>query len=123
MTVVIDIVYYVTWIGNLKWLSIRWRQVRWARAVYGAPVEVGGWIWLRMRPAGPKTTLPFPRLYIYIYMCIRTYHVCNNYVTYIVAMRPYFSRHRQFRRLLCVAAMSSLPQLQLRDGYREAEAT
>jgi len=32
------------------------------------------------------------------------------------------SQHRQFRRLLCVAAMSSLPQLRLRDGYREAEA-
>ena len=56
-------------------------------------------------------------------MCIRTYHVRNNYVTYIVAMRPYLSRLRQFRRLLCVAAMSSLPQLGLRDGYREAEAT
>ena len=26
-----------------------------------------------------------------IYLCVRTYHVCNNYVTYIVAMRPYFS--------------------------------
>ena len=67
------------------------------------------------RPAGPKITLRFPRLYIYICMCVRTYHVRNNYVTYIVAMRPYFSRRRlrQFRRLLCVAAMSSLPQLRL----------
>ena len=59
----------------------------------------------------------------HICMCVRTYHVRNNYVTYIVAMRPYFSRLRQFRWLLCVAAMSSLPQLRLRDGYREAEAT
>jgi len=49
--------------------------------------------------------------------------VRNNYVTYIVAMQPYFSRFQQFRRLLCVVAMSSLPQLRLRDGYREAEAT
>ena len=51
-------------------------------------------------------TLPFPRLYICIsvYLCVRTYHVCDNYVTYIVAMRPYFSRPRQLRRLLCVAA-------------------
>jgi len=24
----------------------------------------------------------------YIYMCVHTYHVRNNYVTYIVAMRP-----------------------------------
>jgi len=64
---------------------------------------------LRVRPAGPKITLRFPRLYvcIYICMCVRTYHVHNNYVTYIVAMQPYFSR------LLCVAAMSSLPQLRL----------
>jgi len=56
-------------------------------------------------------------------MCVRTYHVHNNYVTYVVAMRLYFSLLRQFRRLLCVAAMSSLPQLRLRDKYREAEAT
>jgi len=41
---------------------------------------------------------------------------------YIVAMQPYFSQLWQFRQLLCVAAMSSLTQLQLRDGYREAEA-
>jgi len=54
---------------------------------------------------------------------VSAYHVYDNYVTYIVAMRPYFSRPRQLRRLLCVAAMSSLPQLRLRDGYREAEAT
>ena len=60
---------------------------------------------------------------IYICVCVCTYHVCNNYVTYIVAVRPYFSRLRQFRWLLYVAAMSSLPQLRLRDGYREAEAT
>jgi len=56
-------------------------------------------------------------------MRVHTYHVRNNYITYVVAMRPYFSRLPQFRRLLCVAAMSSLPQLWLRDGYREAEAT
>ena len=31
-------------------------------------------------------------VYIYIYMCVRTCHVRNNYVTYIVAMQPYFSR-------------------------------
>jgi len=76
------------------------------------------------RPAGPKITLRFPHLYnIYVCMCVRTYDVRNNYVTYIVAMRRYFSRLWQFRRLLCVAAMSSLPQLRLRDGYQEAEAT
>ena len=76
-------------------------------------------------PAGPKITLRFPCLlvYIYIYLCVRTYHVRNNYITYIVAMWPYFSRLRQFRPLLCVAAMSSLPQLRLWDGCWEAEAS
>ena len=34
---------------------------------------------LRMWPAGPKITLRFPRLYIF--MCVCTYHVRNNYVT------------------------------------------
>ena len=58
-----------------------------------------------------------------IYICVRTYHVRNNYFTCVVDMRPYFSRLWQFGRLLCVAVMSSLPQLWLRDGYREAEAT
>jgi len=32
-------------------------------------------------------------------------------------------RQYQFRRLLCVATTSSLAQLRVRDGYREAEAT
>ena len=43
------------------------------------------------RPAGPKITLRFPRLYMHMcmHMCVHTYHVRNNYVTYIVAMRPY----------------------------------
>jgi len=43
---------------------------------------------LRARPAGPKITLPFPRLYICISvcLCVHTYHVRDNYVTYIVAM-------------------------------------
>ena len=68
-----------------------------------------------------NSTLRFPHLYIYV--CVRTYHVRNNYDMYIVAMWPYFNWLRQFRRLLCVAAMSSLPQLWLRDGYWQAEAT
>ena len=78
------------------------------------------------RPAGPKITLRFPRLLVY--MCVRAYHMHNNYVTYIVAMRPCFSRLRafsnlEFRQLLCVATMNSLAQLRVQDGYREAEAT
>jgi len=39
---------------------------------------------------------------ICVYICVHTYHVYNNYITYIVAMRSYFSRLRQFRQLLCV---------------------
>ena len=31
-----------------------------------------------------------------VYLCVRTYHVRNNYVTYIVAMRPCFSRLWQY---------------------------
>ena len=63
----------------------------------------------RSQLAGPKITSRFARLFVYIYLCVCTYHVRNNYVTYIVAMRPYFSRlcDSALRRLLCVAAMSS----------------
>jgi len=78
---------------------------------------------------GPKITLRFLRLLVN--MCVRTYHVCNNYITYIVAMRPCFSGLRQFRRLLCVAIMSSLAQSEMdtekqrqhrRDGTRLTES-
>jgi len=54
---------------------------------------------------------------IYVYLCICTYHMHNNYVIYIVAMRPYYSRLQQFRWLLCVATMSSLAQLRVQYGY------
>ena len=50
-------------------------------------------------------------LYLHVCMCVHTYRVHNNYVMYIVAMRPYFNRLGQFTRLLCVATMSSLAQL------------
>jgi len=46
-------------------------------------------------------------LYIYIYLYIYTYHMRNNYVTYI-AMWSYVTR------LLCVAQVSTLAQLSLR---------
>ena len=42
-----------------------------------------------------------------------TYHMHHNYITYIVAMRLYFTRLQQFRRLLCVTTMSSLAQIQV----------
>jgi len=45
-------------------------------------------------PAGPKITLCFPCLSVYIFVRPH-YHVRNNYVMYIVAMRPYCSRLRQ----------------------------
>jgi len=50
------------------------------------------------------------------------YHMCNNYVTYVVAMWLYFSQLQQFRWLLCVATMGGLAQLQVPDRYQEAEA-
>jgi len=40
------------------------------------------------------------RVCIYVSSCVHTYHVHNNYITYIVAMQPYSSWIRQFRRLL-----------------------
>jgi len=60
------------------------------------------------------------RVCISVNLCVRTYHVRNNYVTYIVARRPYLCN---LDGCLALAAMSSLPQLRLRGGYREAEAT
>ena len=75
---------------------------------------------LRARPAGPKITLPFPRLYI----CASALITCAIITSHtLLPCDLTYSRLQQFRRLLCIAAMSSLPQLQLRDGYREAEAT
>ena len=59
------------------------------------------------QPAGPRITLCF-HIYIFVHP-----HVHNNYVTYIVAMQPYFSWLRQFRRLLCVATLSIPAQLQV----------
>ena len=52
---------------------------------------------------------------LYVYLCVPTYHMRNNYVTYIVAMQPYFSQLWQFRQL---ATMSSLAQLlRIQEGY------
>ena len=65
---------------------------------------------------------PVVRLLCRFCVCIS---VCPHlsHVQLLSTLLPCFSRLRQFRRLLCIAAMSSLPQLRLRDGYREAEAT
>ena len=69
------------------------------------------------------TTLRFSCLYLCMRLWVSPLITrTNNYVTYIVAMQPYFSWLWQFGRLLCVATMSSLAQLRVRDGYREAEA-
>jgi len=71
------------------------------------------------RLAGPKITLHFPCLYVRPHiMCAiitsRSLHCCH---------ATLLSRLQQFRRLLCVATMSSLAQLRVPDGYQEAEAT
>ena len=80
--------------------------------------------WLHINLAHGQLVL---RLLCILHVCIlslyvRTYHVCNNYVTY-VAMWPYLSRLRQIRRQLCAATMSSPAQLRVRGGYWEAEET
>ena len=94
------------------------------RTVLGARLDASTSHTRRTRLADPKITLHFPHLfvfiymyiyiyiYIYVYLCICTYHMHNIYVTYIVAMRPNFSRLQQFRQLLCVATMGSLAQLE-----------
>jgi len=48
-----------------------------------------------------------------LFLCVPTYHMHYNYITYIVAMRPYFRRLWQFRQLLSVATVSSLAQLRI----------
>ena len=70
-------------------------------------------------------------VYVFVDVCVCVLYVCacvcvyvffpagcahvascsNNYVTYSVAMRPYFSQLWQFRQLFCVATMSSLALL------------
>ena len=56
----------------------------------------------------------------------RPYHVRNNDVTYIGATLLELTSAISRRRMLCVATrssvatMSSLAQLRVRDGYREA---
>jgi len=54
--------------------------------------------------SGPKIALDFPCLYcIYLGLCVPTYHMHNNYVMYIVAMRVYFNQILLLRWLLFVA--------------------
>jgi len=106
--------------GKKQWPAELHQAVYWHRCGLIAYLTVftsrpRGWLVLRL--------LCHFRVCISVYLCVRTYHERDNYVTYIVAMQPYFSRPQQLRRLLCVAAMSSLPQLRHRDGYWEAEAT
>jgi len=54
------------------------------------------------RPAGPKITLPFLRLYVRLHLSraqqLHHIHCCH------ATLQAYFSWFRQFRRLLCVAA-------------------
>ena len=45
-------------------------------------------------------------------LCVPTYHMSNSYITYVVAVWPYFSWLWQFRQLLCVATTSSLSQVE-----------
>ena len=52
----------------------------------GSPVFTSWW---STRSAGPKIALHCPRLFVSLLVClsIRTHHMHNNYITYIIAMR------------------------------------
>jgi len=67
-------------------------------------------------PAGPKITSCFPHLSVYIFICASTLITCA-----IITSRtllPCDLASVDFRLLLFVATMSSLAQLQVRDGSR-----
>jgi len=70
-----------------------------------------------VRPAGPKITLPFPRLYICASALIR----CA--IITLRTLLPCDLTLVDLGNRWLLSARSSLPQLQLWDGYREAEAT
>ena len=56
----------------------------------------------------PTGLLCFPHLLVcWSVLCILTYHVGNNYVMFIVAMRPYFSQLRQFSWLAALCSTYS----------------
>jgi len=72
------------------------------------------------RPAGLRLLCGFC---ICSYICASALITCAIITSRTLLPCNLTSRLWQFRRLLCVAVMSSLPQLRLRDGYREAEET
>ena len=64
-------------------------------------------------PAYLKIALCIPHLFVgQLVLFVHTYHICNNHVIYIVAMRLYFSPLWQ---LLSVATMNSSAQLWFQD--------
>jgi len=72
------------------------------------------------RPAGLRLLCGFC---ICSYICASALITCAIITSRTLLPCNLTSRLWQFRWLLCVAVMSSLPQLRLRDGYREAEET
>jgi len=82
------------------------------------------------QPAGPKITLSFPCLYIYIFICTSALTMCA-IITWgtLLPCDLALVDFDNLKWLLCVATMnsvatvSSLAQLRVQDGYREAEAT
>ena len=108
------------------------KRVRWLKAIQPHPpnqcythVLHAPFYQLAVRsaqPADPKVTLRFARRYLCL--CVRTYHMHNSYITYIVAMQPDLSPvscpdhtwcvlgtrltwvdFSKFRRLLCVSQL------------------
>jgi len=54
--------------------------------------------------------------------CVSTYHVCNNYIMYIVAMQLYLSTALQFEHSTGVATMSSVAQLRVRHSQEQRQS-
>ena len=75
-------------------------------------------------PAGPKIAYVFCTcLFVcwFFCWCIPIYHVCNNYITYIVAMQLYFSQLWTAASSTGVANVSSLAQLRVQDINKQRQ--
>ena len=77
-----------------------------------------------MWPAGPK--IAFVSAAVCLFVCgifgwCIPYHMCNNYITYIVAMQLYFSQLWTAASSTGVANVSSLAQLRVQDINKQRQ--
>jgi len=72
-----------------------------------------------VRPVGSKSALHFCNC-LFVALCVPTYHVCNNYVTYIVAIRfALVSTSDGWIESAGVVTTSSLAQLRDTEKQRQ----